>query len=808
MRLIAILLLILFGANLTLAQDHMQTLRGTIIDADNEMPLIGVNIICASNSDTLFCTTDIDGKFRINQVPIGRINLEVTYLGYEDKIIPNIVVNSAKEVILNIKLIESTIKLNEVTVVAHKEKGRALNEMSILSARSISPEETSRYAGGFNDPSRIVANFAGVNTTGDGGNDIIIRGNSPKYIQWRIEGMQITNPNHFGDQSAVGGSVSTLNNNILDNSDFHTGAFTAEYGDVISGVYDVKLRSGNNEKFEAVAGIGLLGMDLTLEGPIKKGYGGSYLVNYRYSTAGLASDLGLLGDLSGIPTFQDAAFKIVLPASNLGVFSIYGLGGKSDFLWEDVDPQTWVTPGDAFMRPEIVEDYTKKAHLINIGLNHTINISDKSYLKSGIIVSDEGVDDEILENVYFLSNGLPNLDSLKNQRINFQNDLDKSVTRMASTYHHKFNAQHKLVVGSKYARFGYTIKQSRLDADNINRQNLLDFSDHIGTLRNFANYKYKHNDRLTVIAGLHNMNVLFNKKTSIESRMAIEWKSTPSLTLHAGFGEHSTMESIHNYFAQINNGEGAVTTPNKELDLLKSDHYVIGLEKKINTNTRLKVEAYYQYLHNLPVENDTLSSYATINETLDFRYVDLVNEGTGKNYGIEATLERYFQGNFYYLINASIYESKYTALDRIERDTRFNGNYTANLLFGKEFPNLGKKENQTLTLNLKAFYSGGKRVTPLIRDEEGNLAVSPEQGIFYDESKPFQKKLDDLYQINLSASYKWNKKKTTHELFLNIDNLTNHKGQISEYYDVEEEGSIGHLTQFGIFPNLMYRVYF
>lgn len=808
MRITTTILCLLLAVQIAMGQHHKQTIRGKVFDIDSEMPLIGVNILGINNTDTLFCTSDIDGRFKLPPVSIGRINIAVTYLGYEDKIIPNVVVNSAKEVIINIGLTESTIRINEVVVVAHKEKGRAIDPMSLLSAQSISPEETSRYAGGFNDPSRIVSNFAGVNNTGDGGNDIIIRGNSPKYMQWRLEGMQITNPNHFGDQSAIGGSVSTLNNNILDNSDFYTGAFSAEYGDVLSGVYDVKLRNGNNEKYEAVAGVGLLGMDLTFEGPFSKNYGGSFLLNYRYSTAGLVKDLGLLNDVTGVPTFQDAAFKVVLPTKKLGVFSLYGLGGKSDFLWEDVDPQTWVTPGDAFMRPEITEDYNKNAHLVNLGANHTINITDHSYIKTGILHSIEGIEDEIFENIHPLEDGIANKDSLIERRSNFRNDLRKTVSRIASTYHHKINAKHKVIVGSKYARFGYTVAQSRLKTDNTARQSLLDFDETIGTWRNFVNYKYNHNDQLTIVAGIHNMNVLFNDKSTIEPRLAFEWRASDKTSFHAGYGKHSTMESIHNYFTQIEQTDGSTIEPNLDLDLLKSDHYIIGLERRIGSNITAKIEAYYQNLYDLPVENDLSSTYATINESLDFQYVDLVNAGKGKNYGIELTLERYFQDNFYYLLNTSIYESKYTALDGVERDTRFNGNYIINILFGKEFTELGKSGNQSLTLNVKAFYSGGKRITPLLRDENGHLAVDAEHGIFYDNSRPFTERLDDLYQVNLSASYKWNKRKTTHELFINLDNATNHKGKISEYYDVEEEGSIGHLTQFGIFPNLMYRVYF
>ena len=319
-KLIAIVLLGTFFTTQTVGQGLTQTVRGTITDADSKMPLIGATVMIVGSDPIIGTASDVDGKFRLENVSTGRVTLQLTYLGYDNITIPNIVVNSGKEVVLQLSMQESVIKINEVEVAAYKNKGEAINDMSLLSARSISAEETNRYAGGFNDPSRIMSNFAGVATVNDGSNSIIVRGNSPKYIQWRLEGIQITNPNHFNDQNSAGGAVSTLNNNLLATSDFYTGAFSPEYGDALSGVYDVKLRAGNNEKFESVFGFGILGTDLTLEGPLKKGYSGSYLINYRYSTASIISDLGLI-DVGGIPKFQDAAFKVVLPTDKTGTFS-------------------------------------------------------------------------------------------------------------------------------------------------------------------------------------------------------------------------------------------------------------------------------------------------------------------------------------------------------------------------------------------------------------------------------------------------------------------------------------------------------
>ena len=797
-------------ATLVFTQNLTQTVRGTIIDTDSKLPLIGAQIVIAGTEPLIGTTTDEDGKFRFESVPLGRINLQLSYIGYENKTLPNVVVNSGKEVVLNLNMQESFETLDEVVVVANKNKGAALNDMSLVSSRSISIEQTERFAGSFNDPSRILSNFAGVTNTQDGSNDIIVRGNSPKYIQWRLEGLEITNPNHFADQNSVSGGISALNTNLLATSDFYTGAFSPEYGDVLSGVYDVKLRAGNNEKFEAIFGFGLLGTDLTLEGPFKKGYGGSFLINYRYSTISLVNDIGL-ADIDGLLNFQDASFKIVLPTKRMGTFSLFGLGGVSSFLFEDVRPDLWDTPGDGSLRPDIIEDFDKGSHLANFGITHTLPINDKSYLKTSLSYSSNGIDDDVFESKtekildeqgYFLR------DSILSRQVNYQGRLTNSAYRGAITYNNKLNAKNKIQIGSKYALLNYDNNQSRFQEDGTTRFAVVDFKENISTVRNFVSWKHRLTEDITIVSGVQNMNVLLNDKSTLEPRLAVKWKLNNTSSLNAGYGKHSTMESIHNYFTKVELADGSVIEPNKDLGLLKAHHYVLGYEKRFTKNLMAKVEVYYQSLYDLPVENNDTSFYATINEGLDFRYVDLVNEGTGKNYGIELTLERFLANNYYFLINGSLYNSTYKSLEGVERNTQYNGNYLFNILMGKEFQNLGKKKNQTLSLNGKIFYGGGKRIIPLLRDGQGNVAVETENNNYWDYEKAYENKLEDIYQITISASYKFNRPKATHEIFINLDNVTNTKGKVSEYYDENEENSVGHLTQFGLFPNLMYRVYF
>lgn len=802
--------LILLFNPFAFSQDLTQTVRGKIVDTDNQLPLIGAYLVILGTEPQIGTSTDLNGEFRLENIPVGRITLQLSYIGYEKQTIPNIVVNSGKEVILDLRMQESVLNLSEVVITATENKGQAINEMSLVSARSVSAEETSRYAGGVNDPSRIVSSFAGVATAQDGGNNIIVRGNSPKYIQWRLEGVQISNPNHFADQNSAGGSISALNNNLLGTSDFYTGAFSPEYGDALSGVYDIKLRAGNNEKFESTFGFGLLGTDFTVEGPIKKGYGGSYLVNYRYSTASIAGDLGLV-DLGGVPNFQDAAFKVQLPTKKAGMFSIFGLGGQSDFVFEDVTPELWNTPGDGSMQSDINEDFKKDSYLLTSGLNHTISVSENSFLKTSLSYSSDGINDEIFEMKtidIFDNNGEFLRDSVTSRTLNFDSRLRNSTYRGALTFKSKLSAKSKLQIGTKYALSRFDFNQSRLQGLVPSRFTVADFNETVGTIRNFISWKHRINEDFTLVTGVHNMNVLLNKKSTIEPRLAVNWKLNGTNSLHAGYGNHSKMESIHNYFAKVESEDGSITQPNEDLGLLKAHHFVLGYEKRFTEKLMGKIEFYYQHLYNLPVENRDNSTYATINEGLEFQYVDLVNEGTGKNYGTEFTLERFFDNSFYYMLNGSIYTSTYESLDGVERNTQYNGNYLVNFLAGKEYDNLGKKKNQTLGINTKIFFGGGKKVIPLLRDDQGNLAVDVENNSYWDFDKAYENKIEDLYQVTVSASYKWNKPKATHELFLNIDNLTNTKGKLSEYYDESEPNSIGHVTQFGMFPNLMYRVYF
>jgi hypothetical protein len=803
-------LIIAMFTTLAFSQTLKQTVRGTIIDIDNKLPLIGATVIIVGTDPLIGTATDVNGIFRLENILLGRIAVKISYLGYETKTISDIVVNSGKEVVLDLTMQESVTKMGEIVVKAYKNKGEAINDMVQLSTHSVTLEETRRFTGGMDDPARVVSAYAGVASTPDGSSDIIVRGNSPKYMQWRLDGAEISSPYHMDDQNASFGALTALNNNLLATSDFYTGAFSSEYGDVISSVYDVKLRAGNNERFEATSGIGFMGTELTVEGPFKKGYAGSYLFNYRYSTISLIKELGLV-DVPGGVNYQDATFKVVLPTKRTGTFSFYGLGGLSGVSMENMGPTGLETPGRTKTNALTSRDYYKANYLANLGMNHTLSIDNNSFVKTSINYSGTGLNDDIYETdtIKTYNNGGELLEDYISPRMHMiQSRIVNSAIRGAITYSNKINAKNKIQIGTKYTLYSYNYNQNIYSNEQASELNINDFKINVSTINNFISWKHSLNENINIVAGLHNMNVLSINKSTLEPRLSINWKINITNSVHAGYGMHSTTEKIQNYYTKISQGDGTFIQPNKNLGLLKAHHFVLGYEKRFTENLIGKIEAYYQYLYNLPVENNDSSNYATINEGIDYKYVELVNKGRGKNYGIEISLERFFDKNFYFLINGSLFDSKYKTLEGVWRNTRYNNNYIVNILFGKEFRNLGKKQNQTLALNTKVFFEGGQRYIPLFRDAQGNVAVEPENQRYFDYSKAYNDQFENIFHLNLSVSYKFNRPRATHEIFLDMMNLTNSQARLAEYYDVSKPGKVGYSTSFGFFPNLMYRIYF
>lgn len=783
-KILFLLSILLIGGS-SFSQGLTQTLRGTIIDFDSKVPLIGAKVIVLGTDPLQGAVTDLNGDFKIENVQVGRVAIQITSTGYKPISMPSVLIESGKEKILNLQMTEDIKVLGAVEVKANKDKSESINKMATTSAKTFTVEETNRYAGSLNDPARMVSGFAGVTGDAEGDNDIVVRGNSPRGILWRLEGIDIPNPNHFSDNGATGGPINALNGSVLANSDFFSGAFAPEYGNALSGVFDVKMRTGNNEKREYSFSAGVIGLDGTLEGPFSKNSRASYMVNYRYSSIALLDKAGIL-DFDGIPIYQDAAFKLNFPTKKAGTFTLIGLGGMSKIDQTDQNDST----GEVYGR------YDFKANLGVAGLKHTYIVNPKVYVKSFISASTQynGGEGQFLnsDSVLFLSEREGNTDNqLKAQSI----------------VNYKMNKKNIFQVGGTYTHFNYNFfYEDDYDDEDGNMTRHTSSKGDADMLQSFLSWKYRITNDLTVVSGIHHTHYLLNNNFKVEPRVGMKWQVNPRHSFSAGFGMHSKLESPSVYLYNELQSDGSYKYPNRELDLTKSTHYVLGYGFRISENLHLKSEVYYQQLSNIPVAKDTAAEsgfFSFVNWSSGVPDFELVNEGTGRNYGAEFTLERFFENNFYFLLTGSVYKSQYKGSDGVLRDTRYDANFASNILAGKEFK-FGKKKNlnKTFGINTKVSLIGGNRFTPI------DLQASQDAGYtIRNWDNPWGKKAENVFFINLGLTYRCDMKRASHSFKIDIQNLTNNQSVVSEYYN-SRTGTIDTDTQLSFIPNIIYTIKF
>lgn len=784
-----VLTVLLLSVLLVQAQTAVQTVRGIVRDKDSEMPLAGATVTLRQEGNVQGAITDGEGAFRIDQAPLGRVDLQVRFQGYEDYMASGLLVTAGKEVVLTLDVTEALgeTELDAVQITEGEDNGEPLNEMASLSARSFDVEETKRYPAAISDPARMAQNFAGVSSAGDDmSNEIVIRGNSPRGMLWRLEGIEIPNPNHFGDQGSSGGPISMLSSSTLARSDFYTGAFPAEYGNAYSGVFDLRLRKGNNETRESSFMLGVLGVEASTEGYFSKNSKASYLVNYRYST--LAIMQGFFPNLDVLPAYQDLSFHINVPTS-AGTFSLFGLGGQNKAENEAVqDTALWEDLGDGV-------SFSSRQKVGVVGLKHKLLIGEKSFVQTVLAASADNYED--------LSQRIvPERDFAKEAYdiTNFEN----YSYRIHALVNHKFDARNTLragVIGS-HLRYEYLYDNQDWDTEVWTRFLEQKGSTEMGQA--YAQWRRRIGSRWIFNAGFHATYLTLNQDFAIDPRASLSWQATERHRFSIAVGRHSKPEHPSTYFLEKTEPDGGRNTPNRDLQMTKALHIVLGHDFTFGRDFRFKAEAYYQYLTDIPVEADSNSTFAIINTGGIWSIVDaepLVSRGTARNYGLDLTFEKFFSDGYFLLATGSLYQSEYWSLNGDLHPTRYNGNYNLTTIGGKEWK-VGKDKQNILGLNAKFVGSGGNRYTPI------DFAASEAAGetvLFQD--RPFESRAPAYMRCDLGISYAINRRSATHSIRLDIQNLTNRANIFSQYYD-SETNSLEYYYQNGIFPLLNYRVEF
>lgn len=786
MKNLCILLFLFSFIQLTQAQKTLtQTIKGTVIDKEAEYPLIGVNVILEGGELPIGTTTDMNGRFKIEEVPVGRQTIQFNYLGYKTITIDEILVTTGKELNLDIAMEEDLTKLTEIVVTDKRDKRKAVNDMATISARSMSAEEIARFSGSLGDVARMAQNYAGVSGSSDDRNDIIVRGNSPSAVLWRMEGVDIPSPNHWATLGSTGGPVSMLNTNTLRNSDFLSGAFPAEYGNATAAVFDLKLRNGNPDKFEFLAQIGFNGFEAGAEGPLGIGQNSSFMFNYRYSTLGLFNALGFdFGTGLAVPKFQDINFKLNIPTEKAGRFSLWGLGGVSDITFAaDPEGENLFSEGD--------EELNSASNTGMIGFSHLYFFNENT--SSSFRATYAGTESNIsIKRILNPSSDIfePTFISTNSQG---KVGLNWSINK-------KFNAKNRLKTGLIYDYYDLNV----LDSVYVNNSfwyTEVDFNGQASMYRAFAQWQHKFDDQFTLNAGVHAVGFGLNNSYSLEPRLGLSYEISAKSTLAVGYGMHSQLQPLPIYFTKSSTATPEENEVNKELDMVKSHHFIASWDYSLTKNLRLKTEAYYQYLDGLAVDpND--GDFSMINFGADFRFpnrIGLTNDGTGNNYGLEMTVERFLDKGFYFLLTGSLFNSTYKGLDGVQRNTYYNSNYVSNALIGKEFV---LSNHFTITLDARVNYAGGRRYTPV------DLEASKLAGVeVLDDTQVFEAQYDPYFRPDFKLGFRHNTKKYTQSFSVDLQNFVGRKNIFVIRYDPVAE-QLNTINQRGFFPDVRYQITF
>ncbi len=722
-----------------------QTLKGIVFDATTGTPLSFVSVGLVDHPQ-IGAMTDSLGQFILRKVPVGRASVRAFLTGYSPYIVREVLVISSKEIVLEIPLKENDQVLSEVVVHAFSNDDLPINTMALSGARMLSVEQASRYAGGLDDPARFVSAFAGV-ASSVSSNGISIHGNAPHLLQWRLEDVEIPNPNHFADITTLGGGVlSSLSNKVLGNSDFLTSAFPAEYGNAISGVFDMKFRNGNSEKFEHTLQAGILGLEAASEGPLSKKNRSSYLVNYRYSTTGLMSKF-MSADLGGVFDYQDLNFKLNFPTRRAGTFSIWGTAlvdiYKNDF--ED-DPSKW----EYFYDRQQAKD---KQYMAAGGLSHRYYFNENTVWKT------------VLSSTY--SKFAADIQVFDNQlKSSPYGDLyNRNTNLIASTsVQKKFGSRFTNKTGITVQKMYFDMDLRRAPYENEPLKTMSEGHGDTELLMGYTSSSLALSNRFTLNFGLNSQYLTLNDKWTLEPRLAWKWQETARRSWALAYGLHSRMERMDVYFVRTPETGGKQV--NKDLDFTKTHHLMVTYNYKLAPDMNLRIEPYVQFLFDVPVIAD--SSYCVLNR--DEFYVEdaLVNEGKGRNIGVDVTFEKYLSDGYYYMASASFFDSRYKGGDGVWYNTKFNRNFIVNALAGKEWLT-GRNKNKIWSVNIRGVLQGGDRYSPV--DTEASLA-DPDKIVQYNERKAYSKQFKPVFMFHYTVSYRINLNQKSHEFAIKMLNGT------------------------------------
>ncbi len=749
------------------AQAPTGTIRGRVVDAHSGQALPLVALIAEAGGDgKAGTTTDSLGGFRLPDMPVGLVEMKAHRVGYGTLLVPEVWVRAGKETVLTIELVPTAYTLETFTITA-----MAREEPEALGVREFTVEQGLRYPAMFQDPARLVTGTPGVAAPNDQANHMIVRGNSPNANAWLIEGAEIVNPNHLGNAGTPtdlpvlsGGGVNVLSAQMLGPSRLRTGVSPVMYGNALGGLMDMSLRRGNDRQREWTLQAGLTGLDVSTEGPIGKKGRAFHLVNYRYSTIGILSAMGVdLGDEA--ITFHDLSVHVGTRIGQSGELRFFALGGTSRNVFTAVaDTTEWEFDKDS-------QDITYQAGTGAVGATVDVPIGEHARFRSTVAWSSTYQTREAIEHDTALTAFTRTYQSLDERKLSAIAQAEGSIaTRLRYT-----------VGGSAMQRYVHNLFNEVTEG---------------WLVRPFAQARYQITEHLHAHAGLAYSHFTFNGSDALEPRAGLRWRMTKGRTISAAYGVRSQLP-YHPIMAIAPIVQGVwPDVQNSRMGLMRSQDITLGYEHAVNEQLVVRVEGYHQQITGMPLMryDSTESTFNAWDAPLP---IHLIDGGEATVQGVELSLVRNFVDGLYYQANGSVFQSRYRDLEGAWRSARWDAQWTANLMVGREFRKVKEDRVRTWGVSGRLFGMGGLRYTPLA---DGTTA--PDAVVM-----PYSAQQAMIYRLDLRVYLKKDRNGRTGQWALDLQNATNARNEAFIYFDRRQDALVTKY-QMGLIPNLSYRIEF
>jgi hypothetical protein len=763
------------GAIGMLAQEPLGTVRGTVCEATTGAPLQLVAVEVETGSPQLGSTTDSLGRFTISNVPVGHCTVKASLLGYSPRIVHEVWVRAGKETVLALALEGSSVQLNAIEVAVERF------EVPHLGVRSFTVEQGLRYPAMFQDPSRLVSATPGVSAPSDQANHLMVRGNGPLANNWLLEGAEMVSPNHLGNAGTAsdlptltGGGVSILSAQMLGPSRFRTGAMPVSHGNALGGIMDLELRRGNTEEREWTVQAGLIGIDVSTEGPITKSGKDFHLVNYRYSTLGLLSAMGVdIGDEA--ISFQDLSFHAGARIGERGEWRVFGLGGISSNVFKaKSDSAQWVYDKDS-------RDIEYSSSMGAGGAAFKLPLGRRSSISATALWS-----------------------AAYQERTDLQTDTAAiaPLREFASLYERKLSMRAS-AEGALGNRLRYAIGASAMDRMMVN---VLADTTRGWLLRPYAQLRAMLPRSTHLTLGLAYSHFTYSNSALLEPRidLFIGLRGSSALLIGAGVRGQLPQHTVIN-LSELSSGSIAQGIPdNRALGFQRSEDLTIGYQLRITSAITARAEAYMQRISDVPRPWNGFTGIvgqddALINSWDEPQLLPMEATGRAQNMGVELSIAQAMQKGFYWQLNGSAFQGTFDAAG-MERETRWSTNWTANAMAGKEWRKTKEEIVRTWGVGIRALGTGGMRYTPFDNVVRRGFVVAY-------TGEPYSAQLRDVYRIDLRVYLKRDRNGRTGQWALDLQNAANTRNEAYRYFDYRKSETVTRY-QLGLIPNLSYRVEF